>query len=138
MAFSSSHSLSGAFTCSQVEMHFVSIITCKSMSALLDLGESVIFGNIGVNAFNHPCKYQVSYVFPLLVLASLVLSKFLVEQVTDQFMLLILVAPWWMETLWLPTVLNMLKYIPHWFFIVTDHFRDVSVGWVLKCLSSLH
>ena len=47
---------------------------------------------LGVNAFNHPWTYQVSYVFPPLALVSLVLFKFLAEHVTVQFRLLILMA----------------------------------------------
>ena len=50
-------------------------------------------GALGLNAFNHPWKFQVSYVFPPLALVSLVLSKFLVEHVKGQLRLLILVAP---------------------------------------------
>ena len=63
-------------------------ITCWSMSALLHLGKYNTSRALGLNAFNQPWMYQVSYDFP-----SLVLSKYLVEHVTGQFRLLILVAP---------------------------------------------
>ena len=54
-------------------------------------------GVLWLNAFNHPWKYQVGYVFPPSALVPLVPSKFLEEHVTDQFRLLILVAPCWMH-----------------------------------------
>ena len=43
-----------------------------------------------------------------------------------------------METLWLPTVLNMLADVPQWCPIVKDLIVDVSVGQVLKGLPYLH
>ena len=55
-----------------------------------------------MNAFNHPWKFQVSYVFPPPVLIPLV-SMFLPEYATSQFRLLILEVPYWMEAPWLPT-----------------------------------
>ena len=45
-------------------------------------------------------------------LVPLVLSKFLTEHVKGQLRLLILVAPCWMETPWLPLILNMLADVP--------------------------
>ena len=53
-------------------------------------------------------------------------------------MLLILVAPYWMETPWLPTVLNMLGDIPCQCPSVKDLVRDTSVDRVLKGLALLH
>ena len=58
-------------------------------------------GSLVFIAFNHPWKFQVAYIF-CPALALLVLSMFLMEQVTGQFRLVILVAPCWMETPWLP------------------------------------
>ena len=52
-------------------------------------------GTLGLNAFNHPWTFQVSYVFPPLALVPLVLSKFLAEHVNGQLRHLILVAPCW-------------------------------------------
>ena len=49
-------------------------------------------GSLGLNTFNHPWMYQVSYVSPH-ALVPLVLFKFLAGHVTGQFRLLILVAP---------------------------------------------
>ena len=68
-------------------------------------------GALGLNAFNHPWMFKVSYVCPPTTLVPLVLSKILVEHVKGQLRLLILVAPCWMEAPWLPTVLNMLADI---------------------------
>ena len=69
-------------------------------------------GALGLNAFSHPWKFQVSYVFPPPALVPLVLSKFLAEHVYGQLGHLLLVAPCWMEAPWLPTVLNMLADVP--------------------------
>ena len=41
-------------------------------------------GALGLNAFSHPWKFQVSYVFPPPALVPLVLSKFLAEHVNGQ------------------------------------------------------
>ena len=89
-----------------------------------------------MNSFSHHWTYQESYLFPP-ALIPLVLPKFLAEHVTGLFRLPILVAPCWMEALWLPTVLGMLAGIslcP----IVKHLTMDVSIGWVLKSLQSLH
>ena len=97
-----------------------------------------VLGASSLNAFNQPWMYQMSYMFLHPAIDSLVLSKFLTEHVTDQFTLLILMAPCWMEAPWLPTVLNMLADIPYQCFIVRDLVMNVSVGWVLKDLPLLH
>ena len=86
------------------------------------------------------CCSQVSYVVysvspPALV--PLVLSTFLAEHVTGQLILLILVAPYWMEFPCLSKALNMLKDIPCQCPIIRNLARDASVGWVLKALPSL-
>ena len=47
-----------------------------------------------MKAFKHPWLFQVSYIFPSLVLVPVVLAKFLAEHVTDEFKLLILNIPW--------------------------------------------
>ena len=65
--------------------------------------------SFGVNGFNHLWKFCMSYLFPLPASIPLVLSMLLAEHVTNQFSLLIIVAPFWMESPWLPTVLNMLE-----------------------------
>ena len=51
--------------------------------------------------------------------------------------LMILVAPCWMEALWLPTVLDMLTDVPQCCPIIKD-LVDVSIGHVLKGLPYLH
>ena len=89
-------------------------------------------GALGLNAFNHPWLYQISYVFPPPALVSLVMCKLLAEHVIDPFRLLILVAPCWMEAPWLPTILNMLEDIPQHCPIVKYLIVDVSVGEVLR------
>ena len=95
-------------------------------------------GALGLNAFNHPWTFQVSYVFPPPTLVPLVLFKFLAEYVKGQLRLLILVAPCWMEAPWIPTVLNMLADIAQWFPITKDLIMDVLVGHVLKGVPYLH
>ena len=93
-------------------------------------------GALGLNAFNHSWKFQVSYMFPS-ALVPLILSKFLAEHVKGQLRLLILVTPCWMEAPWHPTVLIMLAYIPWHCPIIKDVVVDVSVH-VLKGLPYLH
>ena len=88
----------------------------------------------GLNAFNHPWNFQVSYVFPPPALVPLVLSKLLAEHVNGQLRHLLLVAPCWMEAPWLPTVLNMLADVPRVCPIIKDLIVDVSVGQTLKGL----
>ena len=95
-------------------------------------------GALGLNIFNHPWMYQVSYVFPPLALVPLVLSKFLAEHVKGQLRLLILVAPCWLEAPWLPTVLNILADVPWHYPIIKDLIMDVLVGHVLKGLPYLY
>ena len=91
-------------------------------------------GALGLNAFNHPWMFQVSYIFPFPALIPLVLSMFLAEHVKGQLRLLILVVPCWMEAPWLPTVLNMLADVPQHCPIIEDLVMDVSVGHWLKGL----
>ena len=67
-------------------------------------------------------------------LVPLVLSEFLVEHVTGQFRLLILVVPCWMEAPLLSTVLGMLKDIPDQCAIIRNVIMNVSVAWLLKGL----
>ena len=73
----------------------------------------------------------MSYVFAFPTLVPVVLSKFMVEHVTGQLRLLILVAPCWMETPWLP------QFTICWqaFLVGVPWERmvmDVLVGWVLR------
>ena len=94
-------------------------------------------GALGLNAFNHPWTFQVSYVFPPSALVPLVLSKFLAEHVNGQLRQLIPVALCWIEDPWFPTVLNMLADVPWQCPIIQDLVVDVSVGQVLKGLPYL-
>ena len=82
--------------------------------------------------------FQVSYTFSHPALVLLVLSKFLAEQVKGQLRILILVASCWMETPWLPTVLNILADAPQHCPIIKDVVMDVLVGHMLKGLPYLH
>ena len=76
------------------------------------LESSLLLGALGLNAFNHPWMFQVSYVFPSPALVPLVLSTFLAEHVKGQLRHFILVVPCWMEAPWVPTILNMLVDVP--------------------------
>ena len=58
-------------------------------------------GVLGLNVFNHPWIYQMSYVIhPVYIL---------LEHITGKFRLKIPVTPYWMEAVWLPRVLSILK-----------------------------
>ena len=93
---------------------------------------------MGLNAFSHPWTFQVSYVFPPPALVPLVLFKFLAEHVNSQLRHLLLVFLCWMEAPWLPTVLNMLAYVPRQCPLVKNLIVDVSVVQMLKGLQYLH
>ena len=108
------------------------------MSALLHSQETVTSRTLGFNAFNHLWKVQVSDVFPPPALITVVLSKCLVEHVTSQFRLLILVAPCCLQGSWLHTVLNMLEDNPPQCSAVKGLLMDVSVACLLKSLPLLH
>ena len=91
-------------------------------------------GALGLNAFSHPWKFQVSSVFPPPALVPLDLSKFLAEHVNGQLRHLLLVAPCWMEDPWLPTVFNMLVDVPQQCPLLKNLIVDVSIGQELKGL----
>ena len=93
---------------------------------------------VGLNAFKHPWIFQESYMFRPPALIPLVLSMFLAEHVKGQLRHFILVAPCQMEAPWLPTVLNILGYIPWQCPIIKYLIVDVSVGQVFKGLPYLH
>ena len=76
--------------------------------------------------------------FPPPALVPLVLSKFQIEHVKDQFRCLILVAPSCKEATWLPTVLNMLADVPNCYPIVQNISMDDSVDQVLKAQPQLY
>ena len=85
-------------------------------------------GALGLNAFSHPWTFQISYVFPPPALVPLVLSKFLAEHVNGQLRHLILMVPCWLETPWLPTILNMMADILQQCPIIKDLIMDVLLG----------
>ena len=72
--------------------------------------------------------------FPPPALVPIVMSKFLTEHVNGPLRHLILVASCWMETPWLPTVLNILADVPQWCPIIKDLIMDVLVGQAPKGL----
>ena len=98
---------------SQLEVDWLASSYASQCQLCYNLELPLPLGVLGLNAFNHPYTYQVSYVFPPPALVPLVLSKFLVKHVTGQFRLLILVVPCWMEAPWLPKVLSILEDILH-------------------------
>ena len=95
-------------------------------------------GALGLNAFNHPWMFQVSYVFPPPALVPLIRYKFQAEHVKGQLRWLILVAPCWIEAPWLPSVLNILADVPWQCPIIKDLIVDVLVGQALRGLPYLH
>ena len=72
------------------------------MSACCTLENVQLQGALGCNAFHNPWIYQVSYVFP-----PLVLYTFLEEHVTGHIRLLILHVLWQMEAPLHPIALNI-------------------------------
>ena len=85
IAPSSSHSSSVISILGQPEVD-LSISLCTNQCHFsFTLEKSATSVNFGLNAFNHPWTYQVSYIFPFPVLGALVLSKFLEEYITGQF-----------------------------------------------------
>ena len=73
-----------------------------------------------------------------LLLCSSISVQVLAEHVKGQFRLLILVTPYFMEAPWISTILNTSEDIPFWCPMVKDFIRNVSIGQMLKGLSSLH
>ena len=120
------------------EVHLLAYSCSTQCQHYFTLETPLPLGVLGLNAFSHPWNFQVSYVFPPLALVPLVLSKFLAEHVNGQLRHLILVAPCSMEAPWLPTVLNMLAYVPQWCPIIKDLIVDALVGQALKGLQYLH
>ena len=111
-----------ASSCSTQYQHYFTLETPLPVGALV------------LNAFSHPWKFQVSNMFLPLALVHLVLSKFLAEHVNGPLRNLLLVAAYWMEAPWLPTVLNMLADVLWQCPLVKDLIMDVLVGQVLKGL----
>ena len=70
-----------------------------------------ISGSLGVEYFQLSLDMSAELCVLPPALASVVLCKVLVEHVRDQFRLLTLVVPCWMEFLWLPMILKLLEYV---------------------------
>ena len=115
---------------------FVGILMYQSVSALLHFWELYLEA-LGLNTFNHPWQYLVSYVYPL-ILIPILLLKFLAEHVIGQFRLPILVVPCCIKVLWLLTILNMWWDVPDQCHVVKVLIREAPVDWVLKGLPSLY
>ena len=94
--------------------------------------------SIGVGHFQLYMAVSGEIHFSSSGLVPLVLSIFLVEHVIGWFRLLILIIPCYMKALWLPTVLNLLKDIHHWFLMVKYLFRNISVDQVPRGLPLLY
>ena len=114
------------------------ILPYQWMPVLLHLEKSSTFWGLGGECFNHLWAYPVSYLFPPPALVSLVLSTFLTERVTGQFILLIFVVPGCKEASWLLTVLNMLADIPCQCPIIKDLIMDFMLSHMIKDLILLH
>ena len=125
---------------SQLELDLLTSPFTDQCQHYYTLGNPLPLGAaLGFNTFNHPWIYQVCCTLPPSVLVSLVLSISLVEYVTGQFKLLILVASCWMEAPWPTTVLNMLENVICQHFLIKDLISDAFLGWLPKgCLSPLH
>ena len=80
----------------------------------------------------------MSHVFPPSALVPLVMCTFLIEHVTGQLKLLILVAPCCTDDCCLPPVFNMLEDIPHYHPTITNLVMDVSMDRALNGLPKLH
>ena len=115
-----------------------SILLFHSMPALLYLGICTTLWGLGIECLQPSLDISGKLHVSSSCISSLVLSKFLAEQVKGQLRQLILVASCWMEACWLPTVLNMLADIPQSCPIIKDLIMDVSVGQVLKGVPYLH
>ena len=114
-----------------------SIPLFQSMPALLYFGISTTCGGLGVECLQPSLNVSGRLCVSPPALVPVVLSTFLVEHVQGQLRCLILVAPCWMKTPWLPTVLNMLIDIPP---VVSHHknlVMEVFIGQALKGLPYL-
>ena len=116
----------------------VGILMYQSMSAVIHLRKSTTSGSLGFECFQPPLDLSGELWVSSSYIGFLVLSRFLSKHVTGEFKLLILVAPCWMEALWLPIVLGLEADIPHWYPIVKDLIMDISVGWELRGLLRQH
>ena len=113
MAPASSHSSGYVSTVGSTKGGSVGILKYQWMSAPFHFGQPTTSGTLQVECFQPPLDTLGELCFLLFPLLHLVLSKFLVEHVTGQFTLLILVTPWQMEAPCLPTVLSILEDTPH-------------------------
>ena len=124
IASSSSHRSSSFPSLGWTWYWSVGFLSYQSLSTLLHSVVIITLRALGLNAFNHPLKFQLSYVFPPPALILLAVSKFLVEHVTSKFRLTILVVPCWREAPWLLTVFNMFEDVPHQCPIIKgSHYR---------------
>ena len=88
-------------------------------------------GYLGLNAFNHPWTYLVSYVFPPPALVSLILSKFPVEHVTGLFRLLTL----WHLVGW--RILGFPQFLACWKTFLIDVPSSKMLSWLGAQVSAI-
>ena len=107
VTLSSSHSSAAFQPWGQLYMALLASSCIKQCQHYYTLEDLLPLGILGLNTFNHPWAFQVSYVFPphALVPTSVHISD---RTCCSQFRLLVLLEPCWMLVPWLPTVLNIL------------------------------
>ena len=110
----------------------------QSISALVDSRKTIAFRSFGCECIQPSMEVSDKLCVSSTCINSSSVVPYLVEHGTSQFRLLILVASYWMETTWLPTILSMLEDIPHQCPIVKDLVTSVLVSLVLKGLPLLH
>ena len=121
MASSSLQSWNRISTFGLTRGRFVGILMYQSMLALLHPGKFTTFGNLGIKCFKLSLDTSIELPTSSSCSTSPSSVMFLAKHVTGHFRLLIIVAPCWMEASCLPTVLSMLKDIPHWWPFVRFH-----------------
>ena len=77
----------------QLQMDLFACLCVSQYHHYYTLDNPLPLGSLDDECFNHAWIYKVSFGFPLPILVTLVLSKFLAEHFTVQFRLLILMAP---------------------------------------------
>ena len=137
VAYSFWHSLGSLLTLASTWGGYVGVLTYQSLSALLHLEESTTFGSLAIECFQPSLGIWGESCVSSFYISSLILCKFLVEHVTGQLKLLVLVVPCWMGV-------SLSSHSPQCIqcslqcSIVKNIVLDVLVGWVLKDLTLLH
>ena len=82
VASSSSHCWCSTSSFGSTKMDLLASSHTNQCQHCCILESPLLLGALGLNAFNHPCTFQVSFLFSAPALLPLVLSKFLLEHVT--------------------------------------------------------